>query len=111
MPSGERATAGRFSRPANCWPGGNVIVKRLTGGGGGEGFRFQIAIPVAAARSKDTAPHSKAPRQRARRLFAAPVGANVICEPPSALHFNSSARSRAVCQRSSGSFARQRRIA
>src|SRR6266403_1731559 len=33
------------------------------------------------------------------------------CEPASAIHFSSSATSRAVCQRSSGSFARQRRMA
>jgi len=33
---------------------------------GGRGFRFQIVRPVMAARSKDTTPHSNAPRQSAR---------------------------------------------
>src|SRR5712692_6615593 len=86
MPSGESATAGPFSSPANCWPGCRVIVKRLTGGGG-EGFRFQIANPVRAAISSDTVPHKKASRHGARIPSAAPVGANVTCEPLSFIHF------------------------
>src|SRR2546425_1269578 len=106
MPSEERATAGPFSRPANCWPGDKVTVKRPTGGGGGEGFRFQIANPVRVASSNDTTPDRRAPRQRARRPFAAPVGDSVTCEPDSASHLSSPARSLALCQRSSGSFER-----
>ena len=46
----------------------------------------------------------------ARRRRLGDTGAAIPdCEPPSAIHFNSLPRSPAFCQRSSGSFARQRR--
>src|SRR5205807_2019048 len=40
-----------------------------------------------------------------------PSERNPACEPPLAIHFSSSRRSRADCQRSSASFARQTRMA
>jgi hypothetical protein len=47
-----------------------------------------------------------------RRVFRGPAAVRVpVCVPDSALHFNSRARSRAVCQRSSGFLARQQTIA
>src|SRR6266852_765353 len=39
-------------------------------------------------------------------FLEAPDGAvPAVCPPPSAIHFNSNSKTRAVCQRSSGSFA------
>jgi len=55
-----------------------------------------------ATASATTDVHAK--RSRDFRCETIGVG-TPDCEPVSAIHFNSSSRSRAVCQRSSGSFA------
>src|SRR5437879_5171753 len=106
VPSGERATAGPLSRPANCWPGGRFIIVRVTDCGGG-GFRFQVAKLAI------TAPKNNAPRPRIidrgprdGMLFPGAAGIDVTCELPPAIHFNSRHKSPAACHRSSGTFAR-----
>ena len=66
---------------------------------------------VAANTAAVSAAPATAPQRAARRgRRVMPGAAVVVPEPASAIHRNSAARSRAVCQRSSGSFARQRRI-
>src|SRR5437016_262105 len=106
VPSGESATAGPFSRHANCSPGGSVIVKHETRCGEGEGFRFQTArLATVAPSSKVHRPKIRARRPSTLVALTCTVDADVICEPPSAIHFNSSHRSLATCHLFSGSLA------
>src|ERR1700674_5008700 len=106
VPSGERATAGPLSNPANCWPGGSAITERLTGRGG-VGFRFQVAILPTPRSTKPAKLNTAAFRQPLAAGFVSAAADLAASELPSAIHFNSRQRSLVVCQRSSGSFARQ----
>jgi hypothetical protein len=66
---------------------------------------FHQAAPPATASRKKVAANS----QLARCHFVRPAGARPatpVCEPLSAIHFSSLARSLALCHRSSGSFDR-----
>jgi hypothetical protein len=79
---------------------------RVTGCGG-VGFRFQtVKLAIAAPNSKAPTLRISARRPSVRIPFAAAVGADVTCESPSAIHFNSSQRSLATCHLFSGSLAR-----
>src|SRR5712692_6104503 len=108
LPSGESATAGRSVRASRS-PGGRENTERLTGAGsaGGEGFRFQTARPVTTA-TNNNVPTLRSTSRRPNVLmpFAGVLGADVTCEPLSAIHFNSSHTSLAACHLFSRSLAR-----
>src|SRR6202030_547410 len=73
----------------------------------GVDFRFQTARPaIAAPRSNAPRPRFSARRPSAPIPFAGSVGACVTCDPPAAIHFNSSHTSLAACHLFSGSLAR-----
>src|SRR5882762_11881492 len=74
-------------------------------GGGRLLFACHQAAPPATAKRKNVAANN----QLARCHLLLPAGTrsgSPVCECPSAIQFNSLARSLALCQRSSGSFAR-----
>src|SRR5436190_14929825 len=105
LPSGDTDGNGAIGAlaGANATPSGGESVKRTTSGDGGAGRRYGTAsapTPTSAMAKNVQATHS--PR---RRLAAADIGAPAW-EPPPAIHLNSSRRSLASCQRSSGSLAR-----
>ena len=58
-----RARSAGSCSPANCWPGGSVIVKRVTGrgAGGSVGFRLQAASPVTPAAARTARPTKNRP--------------------------------------------------
>jgi len=100
----------RIGSVGNASPGGNAIAMRVIGVVCGAD---RPAISRHAANAASAAPaaseHVAMAIVRARDgVFAA---ADAFAPSPSAVHFNSAARSLALCQRSSGSFARHRRTA
>src|SRR5277367_3304143 len=99
---------------ATVCPFGAIDMSLAANGNGAEKYiaclgtleaRHHIAPKMAASHRAATTNHA----ERRSFLRDALIGAAAVCEELSAIHFNSPARSRAVCQRSSGSFARQRR--
>ncbi len=101
-PSGDNAIELHRSRSI-C--GGKSIEDRVTGVSTGRCRRRPAANPSAASRSAA----AQGAQARRRRADDAPTGAGTpLAEPPSAIHLSSLFRSAAFCQRSSGSFARQR---
>src|SRR3984893_15624622 len=71
------------------------------------GLNFQTAKPAITRPSSNAhRPKINDCRLRARVRIAVVVGAHVACEPPSAIHFNSSQTSLAACHLFSGSLAR-----
>ena len=76
----------------------------------GDGRLGHIDGTIAARTAAVSTAPATAPQRAARRGRRVRPARVVAPEPASAIHRNSAARSRAVCQRSSGSFARHRRI-
>src|SRR5207247_2882708 len=97
----QQATARRSSRSASR-EGGSKNERR--GRVSARGGRSRRRRPLPRERRQ-----RRGSRQRPSRIFRlATTGAGTpACEPPSATHFSSSITSWAVCQRSSGSLARQ----
>ena len=82
------------------------MAKRIGCGAGGD--TQCVAIQAVAAR--DSTPAAEAARERQpswRREGSGRVSDGTATAPPSATHFNSRNKSRADCQRSSGSLSRQ----
>src|SRR5580704_12195758 len=93
---------------ANSCVAGIVMTYRPTSCGGAEDLlRFHAArLAIRAMSSKAPTPAIMPSLADGRIPFAAAVVADAACEPPSAIHFNSSQTSLAACQRFSGSLAR-----
>jgi hypothetical protein len=88
-------------------PAGSRISKRTGLVTGGLLFRNENVVSATVTHSKAATPQTS----HCRPAFHWPGGMRIrVCAPNSATHFNSSARSRAVCQRSSGLLARQQTI-
>ncbi len=97
-----------FGEPTERTAGGAAMKKRM--GSAGLGARATARAPSASTASP---PKTAKPQARRSRLFrrAATGTGTPAREPDSVIHLRSCRRSRAVCQRSSGSFSRQRMTA
>src|ERR1700726_1396845 len=101
VPSGEIAIA-ESRRLRRC---GRYIAKRVTGLGAA-GLRDHTVKPTRKLVPKAAADHSAVFSQFFLREAAGTAAKAARVVLSSAIHFNSSQRSLAVCQRFSGSFAR-----
>jgi hypothetical protein len=104
VPSGETLGNGATGAPrgANATPSGGGSVNRTTDGGG---VARKYGIASATTPASAIARRLHAIHTRGCLFVTTEIGAPVS-EPPAAIHLNSSRRSLASCQRSSGSLAR-----
>ena len=86
-------------------PSGTGIANFTSCGGSGARFVHATANPIAASAATPHAAHATSSRVLRR---TATMAGRPTREPPFAIHWSSAMMSRAVCQRSSGSLARQR---
>src|SRR6267143_2234696 len=93
----------RFEEKAMSCAGNGIEAEKYIVCSGGLALRHQMAVTISAMAKAETVIQASL-----SLVFpeAADGAVPAVCPPPSAIHFNSNSRSRAVCQRSSGSFAR-----